>query len=122
MPDAPAIMTGTTPATPPAPAPAPAQQAAPAPSQRVTPGSKAWAEMTTEQRHAQLRGPENPRARGYSPAIEQREAAAARAAGEPPAGDDPQTPPTAAEKVKIGKYEVSEDVRTCICPQMIISL
>jgi hypothetical protein len=115
MPDAPAILTGA-PATPPnnSPAPAPAQQAAPAPAAapamaKVTPGSKAWAEMTAEQRHAQLRGPENPRARGYSPAIEQREAAAARAAGEAPAGDDPQAPPAAGEKVKIGKYEVSEE-------------
>jgi hypothetical protein len=93
------------------PAPAPAQHAAPAPTpaQRVTPGTPEWAALSAEQRHAQLRGPENPRARGHSPAIEQREAAAARAAGEPPAGDDPQTPPAnSAEKVKIGKYEVSE--------------
>jgi hypothetical protein len=53
--------------------------------------------------------PENPRARGHSPARDQREAAAASAAGEPPAGNDPQTPPAnSAEKVKIGKYEVSE--------------
>jgi hypothetical protein len=111
MPDAPAILTGTTPNAAPAPAraPAPAQQAAPAPSQRVTPGTPEWAALTTEQRHAALRGPENPRSRGYSPAIEQREAAAARAAGEPPAGDDPGAPPVAAEKIKVGKFEVSED-------------
>jgi hypothetical protein len=65
--------------------------------------------MTAEQRHAQLRGPENPRARGHSPAIEQREAAAARAAGEPPPADDPQAPPAnSAEKMKIGRFEVSE--------------
>jgi hypothetical protein len=110
MPDAPAILTGTTPATPPnnSPAPAPAQQAAPAVA-KVTPGSEAWAAMTPEQRHAQLRGPANPRARGHSPAIEQREAAAARAAGEPPAGDDPQAPAAnSVEKVRVGKFEVSE--------------
>jgi hypothetical protein len=58
--------------------------------------------------------PENPRARGYSPAVEQREAAAARAA-EPVSSEAPRAdgqPPTegepAAEKFKIGKYEVSE--------------
>jgi hypothetical protein len=57
---------------------------------------------------------ENPRARGYSPAIEQREAAAARAASEPappaepaPAAD-PQEPLPAGEKFKVGKFEVSE--------------
>jgi len=68
--------------------------------------------MTTEQRHAALRGPENPRARGHSPAVEQREAAAARAAGEPPkdqAAVDPAAPAAAStEKLKVGKYEVSE--------------
>jgi hypothetical protein len=89
--------------------PAPAQQPAPA---RPTPGSKAWAEMTTEQRHEQLRGPPNPRAVGHSPARDQREAAAARAAGEaPPAADQQQETPAATgpgEKFKIGKYEVSE--------------
>jgi hypothetical protein len=75
---------------------------------KVTPGSKAWAEMTPEQRHAELRGPENPRSRGYSPARDQREAAAARA-GEPPAADDPHAPPAnSVEKVKIGKFEISE--------------
>jgi hypothetical protein len=96
-----------TPAPRPAPQPPPpAQQPAPA---RPTPGSKAWAEMTPEQRHAQLRGPENPRARGWSPAIEQREAAAARAAGEaPPAADQQQPSAASSEKFKIGKYEVSE--------------
>src|SRR5580692_2860448 len=106
MPDAPTLATAaTTPsAAPPAAGnpPAPVQHAAAPAVAKVTPGSKAWAEMTAEQRHAQLRGPENPRARGHSPAIEQREAAAARAAGEPPAGDDPQTPPAnSAEKIKI---------------------
>jgi hypothetical protein len=56
--------------------------------------------------------PENPRARGYSPAIEQREAAAARASGEaPPPAADQQQPATAAtgEKFKIGRFEVSEE-------------
>jgi hypothetical protein len=105
--------------TGPAPAAAPApiltdrtgRAAAPSAPAKVTPGSPEWANLTTEQRHAQLRGPENPRARGYSPAVEQREAAAARAAGEPPKGPaaDPAAPPAAStEKLKIGKYEVSE--------------
>jgi hypothetical protein len=68
--------------------------------------------MTPEARHAALRGPENPRARGHSPAVEQREAAAARARGEPPqdpAAADPQTPAHSTEKLKVGKFEVSED-------------
>jgi hypothetical protein len=60
--------------------------------------------------------PENPRARGYSPAVEQREAAAARAAGKPapdtaaPAADPQQAPAAAdGEKYKVGeKYEVTE--------------
>src|SRR5258707_3449244 len=113
MPDAPPLATVATPsAAPPAAAAAPsapAQQAAPAPSQRVTPGSPEWAALSTEQRHAALRGPENPRARGHSPHIEQREAAAARAAGEPPAAADPAAPVAAStEKHKIGAYEVSE--------------
>jgi hypothetical protein len=68
--------------------------------------------MTADQRHAALRGPENPRARGHSPAVEQREAAAARAANEPPkdpAVADPAAPAAAStEKLKVGKYEVSE--------------
>ena len=69
--------------------------------------------MTPAQRHDQLRGPENPRARGYSPAVEQREAAAARAAGEPDpaaAPADPQNaqPSHSADKIKIGKFETSE--------------
>jgi hypothetical protein len=78
---------------------------------KVTPGSKAWAEMTADQRHAALRGPENPRARGYSPAVEQRQAAAERAAGNPPpdpAAVDPAVPAHSTEKLKVGKYEVSE--------------
>jgi hypothetical protein len=78
---------------------------------KVTPGSKAWAEMTADQRHAALRGPENPRARGYSPAVEQRQAAAERAAGNPPpdpAAVDPAAPAHSTEKLKVGKYEVSE--------------
>jgi hypothetical protein len=104
----------TAPSAPAAPAPsaAPAQPAAPAPAQRVTPGTPEWANLSAEQRHAALRGPENPRARGHSPAVEQREAAAARAAGEPPQDQvaaDPATPAAAStEKLKVGKYEVSE--------------
>jgi hypothetical protein len=111
MPDVPetlANVTGSS-APPAANSSAPAQPAAPAPAQRVTPGTPEWAALTTEQRHSALRGPENPRARGHSPAIEQREAAAARAAGEPPPSDDPGAPAAnSAEKVKIGKFEVSE--------------
>src|ERR1700675_4833687 len=101
-----------------APAAAPAPQSVITPEQhavaatapaKVTPGSKAWAEMTPEQRHEQLRGPENPRARGHSPAVEQREAAAARAAGEQPTAADPAAPAEAStEKLRVGKYEVSE--------------
>jgi hypothetical protein len=97
-------------ASPPAPAPSqqPAPSTAPA-AAKVTPGSRAWAEMTAEQRHAQLRGPENPRARGHSPSRDHQEEVAARARGEaPPAADQQQAPPAAGEKVKIGKYEVSE--------------
>jgi hypothetical protein len=92
------------------PALAPSQQPAPSsgPAAKVTPGSKAWAEMSTEQRHAQLRGPENPRARGHSPARDHREEVAARTTGEPPAQVDPEAPQPGAEKVKIGKFEVSE--------------
>src|SRR5205814_9621061 len=69
-----------------------------------------------EQRHEQLRGPPNPRAQGHSPKRDQLEAAAARGAGEgkeapAPSGDDPQTPPPAAqgEKFKVGQYEVSAE-------------
>src|SRR5258707_11091743 len=99
-------------ATPAAAAPA-SQQPAPAPSPRVTADSPEWATLTTEQRHAALRGPANPRAVGHSPARDQREAAAARAAGDgphgdAPAGDQPAPPAAQGEKVKIGKYEVSE--------------
>jgi hypothetical protein len=110
MPDIPTLATTPTPSAPAAGnPPTPAQQAAPAPAQRVTPGTPEWAALSAEQRHAQLRGPENPRARGHSPAIEQREAAAARAAGEPPPSDDSQAPPAnSAEKHKIGAYEISE--------------
>jgi hypothetical protein len=97
---------------PPAPAPSqqPAPAAAPAVAKPVLPGSKAWAEMTTEQRHAQLRGPANPRAVGHSPKRDQMEEAAARAAGEPPvSGDDPQqAPPPAGDKIKVGKFETTE--------------
>jgi hypothetical protein len=102
-------------AAPVVPSAAPAQQSGPAPApwQRVTPGTPEWAALTTEQRHDQLRGPANPRAVGHSPARDQREAAAARAAGEPPRQDQGTVDPTAAaaasaEKLKVGKYEVSE--------------
>jgi hypothetical protein len=69
--------------------------------------------MPPEQRHAQLRGPENPRARGHSPArdtYEQIRHAQDQAPGEvaPPAGDQQQPPAPAGEKHKIGQYEVSE--------------
>jgi hypothetical protein len=79
----------------------------------VTPGSKAWADLPPEQRHAQLRGPENPRARGHSPARDTYERirhAQDQAPGEaaPPAGDQQQPPAPAGEKHKIGQYEVSE--------------
>src|SRR5437879_4610365 len=96
-----------------APAPTPAapvpQPSVAAPAAKVTPGSKAWAEMTPEQRHEQLRGPENPRARGHSPARDMREEAAQKTAA-PEQRVEPQgdAPPANAEKVKIGKYEVSE--------------
>jgi hypothetical protein len=91
---------------------APAPRAAPAAAAKPAPGSKEFAALPPEQRHAQLRGQENPRARGHSPAVEQREAAAARAAGEPlqdPAAVDPAAPAAAStEKLKVGKFEVSE--------------
>jgi hypothetical protein len=107
----PTLANGAAPAAPPA-SPAPSQQTAPAPSAPVTPGSKAWAEMTQEQRHAQLRGPENPRARGHSPARDHREATATQATGQdaPPANpsEDPQAPQADGTKFKVGKFEVSE--------------
>jgi hypothetical protein len=56
-----------------------------------------------------LRGPENPRARGYSPAIEQREAAAARTAGEAPPPPTGEQPPPAQSKVRVGEYEISAE-------------
>ena len=92
-----------------APSAAPSQHGAPAP---ITPGTPEWAALPAEQRHAALRGPENPRARGHSPARDQREAAAARNAGEPqqdPAVVDPNAPAEhGVEKMKVGRYEVSE--------------
>jgi hypothetical protein len=57
--------------------------------------------------------PENPRSRGHSPAIEQREAAAQRAgatsdpSAPPPAKTDAPAP-TAGDKVKVGEMEVSQ--------------
>lgn len=99
------------PSVTPAAAPAAPQPATPAAAKPV-PGSEAWAKLTPEQRHAQLRGPENPRSRGHSPARDQREAAAARSAGEDPQREAPsgdqQTSPPAGEKIKVGKFEVSE--------------
>jgi hypothetical protein len=109
----PTLANGAAPAAPPA-VPAPAQQIAPA-SAPVTPGSKAWAEMSPDARHAQLRGPENPRSCGHSPARDQREAAAARAPGQETPGAAPSGEPQAAPepsadgaKFKVGKFEVSE--------------
>jgi hypothetical protein len=97
---------------PPAPAPAqqPAPAAAPAVAKPVLPGSEAWAEMTPEQRHAQLRGPENSRARGHSPARDMREAAAApgNAPKDRPATDPAALPAASTEKHKIGAYEITE--------------
>lgn len=91
---------------------APAQPSAPAPSPSapVTPGSAEWYDLPAEARHAQLRGPENPRARGHSPARDQREAAAARGEGPaaPAASDQPASPTAPGEKFRIGQYEVSE--------------
>jgi hypothetical protein len=97
---------------PPAPAPTqqPAPAAAPAVAKPVLPGSNAWAEMTAEQRHAQLRGPENPRARGHSPARDMREAAAApgNAPQDQPAADPAAPVAASTEKRKIGAYEITE--------------
>jgi hypothetical protein len=93
---------------PPAPSQQPAPSAAPA-SAKVTPGSKEWAQLSQEQRHAQLRGPENPRARGHSPARDHWEAVAERAAGEPaPAPASEQPAPETGPKITVGKYQVSE--------------
>jgi hypothetical protein len=97
MTDTPTLASGGAPASPsPSPSPPPASATPPAAAPRQS-------------------APENPRARGYSPAVAQREAAAARAAGEAPGGDqradqaaDQQQPPATGEKVKIGKYEISE--------------
>jgi hypothetical protein len=110
MPDTPTLASTPTPSAAPAVAPVPAQQAAPTASKPVTPGSKEWAQMTPEQRHAHLRGSENPRARGHSPARDQREAAeaAAPASSDRPAAADPEVPAHSTEKLKVGKYEVSE--------------
>jgi hypothetical protein len=107
-------MSTESPATAPAadnsPVPAPSQPPAPARAAPVTPGSKAWAEMTTEQRHAQLRGPENPRARGHSPARDIREAAATRSPGEaPPSADQQPEIPADGTRFKVGKFEVGEN-------------
>jgi hypothetical protein len=97
------------PAAPAARAPAPTSSPAPSAPAKVTPGSAEWNALTTEQRHDQLRGPPNPRATGHSPARDQREAAAARATGEPdPAAPAADAPPADTEKFKVGKFETSE--------------
>lgn len=100
-----------TPPSAPAPAAAPSQPAAPSAPPRVTPGTQEWRDLSDAERHAQLRGPENPRARGHSPARDHREEVAARE-GAP--RDRPAADPAAAaaaastEKQKIGAYEISE--------------
>jgi hypothetical protein len=114
----------TTPAAAPPAAPAaPAATSAPAPStQRLTPGTPEWAAAPTEARHAAIRGPENPRARGYSPAVEQREKAAqaAPAPSDQQPAADPSAPTHGTEKYKIGAYEVSEaDVAEMMSRQAI---
>jgi hypothetical protein len=111
MSDIPTLATTPTPSAPPAapssPAPAPSQQAAPA---KVIPGTPEWNALSQEQRHDQLRGPPNPRAVGYRPDRDQREAAAARAAGEPDPTAAPADAPAAnSQKFKVGKFDVSED-------------
>ena len=108
MSDAPTLATAPTPSAAPAAVPSsPSPQITP-PATPITPGSKAWVEISPEQRHAQLRGPENPRSRGHSPARDQREAAAAAQAPghDAPAADpaaDPQAPGDGT-KFKVGKY------------------
>jgi hypothetical protein len=90
--------------------PAPSQPAAPAVAKPV-PGSKEFAALTTEQRHEQLRGPPNPRAVGHSPAretYEQIRHAQDQAPGEAPPADQ-QSPSEAGPKIKVGKFEVSEE-------------
>ena len=100
-----------------APGPAAPPAAAPAPAPKSFSQQRLAQDQTAADKQPAPRpsAPENPRARGYSPARDQREAAAARSAGEP-APDaaapavDPQEAPQAAdgEKHKIGQYEVSE--------------
>jgi hypothetical protein len=101
---------------------APGPAAPPAAASAPAPKSFAQQRLAQDQTAADKQpaprpsSPENPRARGYSPAVEQREAAAARSAGEPApaAGDpsgEPQAPPAApadGTKFKVGKFEVSE--------------
>jgi hypothetical protein len=101
-------------------APGPAPAADPGPSAVPAPAPKTFNQQRLAQDHAAPQplprpsAPENPRSRGYSPARDMREAVAARAAepvpneapradGQPPAEGEP-----AAEKFRIGKYEVSE--------------
>jgi hypothetical protein len=88
----------------------PAPSAVPAPGLTDRTGRAAPSSATTKP--AETFHDPNPRARGHSPAVEQRQAAAERAAGEPPkdpAIADPAAPAAAStEKQKVGKYEVSE--------------
>jgi hypothetical protein len=121
MTDIPTLANGGAPASP-----APSPQAAPAPASTAPPAAA-----------PRPSAPENPRSRGFSPARDYREAVAARAAGEAPgeapaspAGEQqPQPPADTGAKVKVGKYEVSEqevgelmtekaarDLRTALIP------
>ncbi|MBA2402737.1 MAG: hypothetical protein H0V72_29385 [Bradyrhizobium sp.] len=87
--------------------PDPAAPAPPPPS----PGTQEFRDLPAEQRHAQMRGPENPRARGHSPARDYREEVAARTAApnDPPA--DPAAPaaPLDTTKYKFGDLELTTD-------------
>jgi hypothetical protein len=89
---------------------APAPAAAPSAPPRATPGTPEWRNLSDAERHAQLRGPENPRARGHSPARDHREEVAAREAApqDRPAADPAAPAAASTEKQKIGAYEISE--------------
>ena len=107
----PTLANGGAPAAPAS--PAPSQQTAPAPAVPVTPGSKAWAEMTQEQRHAQLRGPPahavtpqlETSARPWRPGHRDKTRPAPTPSGELQAPPEPSAEGT---KFKVGKFEVSE--------------
>jgi hypothetical protein len=96
----------------------PTQAAAPAPGPAAPPAAApAPAPKSFSQPAPRPSAPENPRARGFSPARDQREAAAARSAGEPApdaagAAADLQAPPPQAatgEKVRVGEYETTAE-------------